>query len=66
MSTNLKLMLAAIAIAVTAVSVMSTSVSAQIYGPYRDRGFISNGTGTVPDRLRDPHDDRGGNYGGGG
>jgi hypothetical protein len=63
MSTNLKLMLAAVTIVVTAVSVMSTSVSAQIYGP---GGYISNGTGTVPDRLRDPHDNRGGNYGGGG
>jgi hypothetical protein len=63
MSTYLKLMLAAVTLVVIAVSVMSTSVSAQIYGPYR--GYIGNGTGTVPDRFRDPHDDRGAYSGGG-
>ena len=63
MSTTLKLMLAAVTVVVIASSIMSTSVSAQIYGPYR--GYIGNGTGSVPDRFRDPHDDRGGNYGGG-
>ncbi len=61
MSTALKLMFAAIGIA----SVIPSSVSAQTYNPDRYRGYYSNGTGTVPDRLRDPHDDRGGGFGGG-
>ncbi len=63
MSTHLKLVFAAIGIAVTAVSVVPTSVPAQVYWP--DQSFISNGTGAVRDRLRDPHDDRGGGFGGG-
>ena len=63
MSTYLKLVFAALGIAVTAVSVVPTPVPAQVYPP--GQSFISNGTGVVRDRLRDPHDDRGGGFGGG-
>jgi hypothetical protein len=69
MNLNIKALLVAFAVAATALSVTTMTASAQyrgsVYGPYYNPHIPNNGTGTVPDWNRDPHNDRGGGFGGG-
>ncbi len=63
MSKNFKALSSAIAVAALAVSILATAASAQsyrgsVYGPYYNPHTMNNGTGTVPDSERDPHNDR--------
>jgi hypothetical protein len=72
MKSSLKSLLPALAVAALAVSAMSVSASAQVRGyargympyqgsvngPYWNPHYQDNGTGTVPDWNRDPHNDR--------
>jgi hypothetical protein len=62
MTANLKMLTSALSIAALALTIVSTAVSAQprgsIYGPYYNPHTQSNGTGTVTDSNRDPHNDR--------
>jgi hypothetical protein len=50
------------AVVLAAVSVASAQVRhdprGSVYGPYYNPHYQSNGTGTVPDWNRDPHNDR--------
>jgi hypothetical protein len=49
----------AFAVAATAFTAVASTASAQsVQGPYWNRHIQNNGTGTVPDGLRDPHNDR--------
>jgi|HubBroStandDraft_4_1064222.scaffolds.fasta_scaffold884689_1 hypothetical protein len=59
MKTNLKTLVMAFAVAATAFTAVASTASAQsVQGPYWNRHIQNNGTGTVPDGLRDPHNDR--------
>jgi hypothetical protein len=63
MTKNLKVLSSAAAISALAVSILATAASAQsvrgsVYGPYYNPHTMNNGTGTVSDSQRDPHNDR--------
>jgi hypothetical protein len=64
MNNYLKTVASAFGGAVLALSILSTAASAaqavrgSVYGPYYNPHYQSNGTGTVPDWNRDPHNDR--------
>jgi len=55
------MLVSAVAIAVAAFTALSGPVLAQrgsVYGPRHNPHYMSNGTGTVTDWNRDPHNDR--------
>lgn len=70
MSSNLKTVASALGVATLAMTVLSTTAMAQVrqyrnppiqgsvYGPYYNPHYQDNGTGTVTDWNRDPHNDR--------
>jgi hypothetical protein len=66
MNRNLKVLTSSLGVAAVVLTVLSTVASAQarqeprgsVYGPYYNPHYQSNGTGTVPDWNRDPHNDR--------
>lgn len=65
MNTNFKAIgstLGAIAILLSAMTVASAQVRSvprgSVYGPYYNPHYQTNGTGTVTDWNRDPHNDR--------
>jgi hypothetical protein len=63
MNSNLKILTSVLGVAALALAILSTAVSAQqvrgsVYGPYYNTHAQSNGTGTVTDANRDPHNDR--------
>jgi ABC-type oligopeptide transport system substrate-binding subunit len=72
MKHHLKVLMSAMAVAATAATMLSASVSAQttpppgqgyvrhgsVYGPLYNPHNYSNGTGSVSDADRDPHNDR--------
>ena len=59
MRTKLMALIAALGIAGTSIMAMAAPVSAQsVQGPLYNHHYQSNGTGTIPDGNRDPHNNR--------
>jgi hypothetical protein len=70
MTSKMKALASAVAMTALAFGVLSTAATAQVrvprnppiqgsvYGPYYNPHYQSNGTGTVTDWNRDPHNDR--------